>query len=308
MPLRRINQPQITQFMDSGMTKERQRGIDLQLIKFMTCSNISFTAIESPYFKQMCSLLHKQYKVPSAFQASNALLNGLYADHMESLNTRLREQKYVSLATDSWKDSSQNTIVNVVACIRKPILLSSVIIKESLTADVYKKELVRVMASFGLEGKVVQIITDGGSNAVKARDELAGTYPMINSSYCVSHQLNLLIGDLLKTKQFNQQIKLLVKILYKIKYNSQFRTQCQRIASNEDVVFTAVILPSPTRWEYYVRVVDGALKKKVVLKYLAAGDLIPIEMTDDETEIRKLMGTEAFWSQLTVVSIKHLID
>lgn len=102
MPLRRINQPKITQFMDSGMTKERQRSIDLQLIKFVVCSNISFTAIESPYFKQMCNILHEQYKVPSRYQASNSILNGFYAYHLELLNSRLSDLKYVALTTDSW--------------------------------------------------------------------------------------------------------------------------------------------------------------------------------------------------------------
>ena len=128
------------------------------------------------------------------------------------------------------------------------------------------------------------------------------------SSYCVPHQLNLLIGDLMKDKAFEEQIKLLVRVLVKIKYSADVRKRCDEVAAMKKAPFGAVVLPSATRWSYYVRVIDDFIEKRLVIQYLQEMDYFQkvFKMKDEESEEYKIlesMQTDAYWNQLNVVSI-----
>lgn len=302
IPVRRVKQPKISEYMDSNMTQHRQQSIDKSLITLCVKKNIPFDVLNSQEFRDFCEKLHSQYEPPTSYTASKHLLNAVHADHLQAVGERLAGVKYLALATDSWTTNAGETVVNVVALIRKPVLLASVVVDESLTGQVYANIVEKAMIDFKIEEKVVQIITDGGANAKSGRDLLADKYKQITTSYCVSHQLNRLIQVLLSTKRFDQQIKLLVKILHHIKAKKTFRRYCEKIARNEGVTFKAPILPSNTRWEYYMRVVDDGLSKRKVLQYLARGQKFDMNLSQAEEELIVRMGTDVYWQELKVVS------
>jgi hypothetical protein len=54
----------------------------------------------------------------------------------------LQEAKFIVVAFDGWLNVVQNKIVNVVALIRHPLLLCSVQVDTSLTADKYKEIII----------------------------------------------------------------------------------------------------------------------------------------------------------------------
>lgn len=46
------------------------------------------------------------------------------------------------------------------------------------------------------EDKVIQVVTDSASSAVKSRDLLVAKYPHITSSACTAHCLDLALEDI----------------------------------------------------------------------------------------------------------------
>lgn len=303
----RLKQSKISDYMDRPLSKQKQDLIDQILVKALVFNNIAFNVLESPSFRSLLSSLNSSYRIPSRLTASHPILNKLFFDYECMVRDRLNRVPFVSVATDSWKDEQQNTIVNIVACIRKPVVLRSIRVESTLTGDAYMKLIWDVCDEYCIKDKCVQIISDGGSNIVKARNDIAKEYPHVNSSYCVPHHLILMIGDVMKTNAFSQQIKLLIRLLVKIKYSAEVRKMCKDTAELKGWRFTKVSLPAPTRWIYYARVIQNVTEKKDVFMFLAQMRYFHkhLNATEGSEEAKQLdkMAEESFWDRLRVVSL-----
>lgn len=302
---RLIYQPLITDYMDMPIDRKRKQQIDTSLTSLLVKCNIPFQAIEHPAFQRFCSALNSKYQLPSRRVVSNRLLNVAYDENQEKVKLVMETCNYLSIVVDGWKDVTQQQVINVVACIRRPILLSSNTVEEDrITGDVYKKIIWDTITKYELEGKVVQIISDKGSNVMNARDSLMNEKDGIWSSTCVSHQLNNVIKEFLSIPSIHQQINLLIRILTKIKYNSPLRASCKRVAAALGVTFNQVVLPAPTRWEYYERVLGDVLDKQQVIREQLILKTFHKYMTisEEEEEIVQLLTDPESWIRMAKVT------
>lgn len=122
-------------------------------------NNIAFNVLNSQSFHDFINALNSKYKVPSPWSASHKIMDSVFNEHQQQIQQKLDETPFLAIATDSWSNEHQQTIVNIVACCRKPILLRSIHVDGSLTGVVYADLIKETIDMYGIRDKVVQIIT-----------------------------------------------------------------------------------------------------------------------------------------------------
>jgi hypothetical protein len=120
----------------------------------------------------------------------------------------------------------------------------------------------------------VQVISDGENTVISARKALQRESRLIVSSYCKSHGLNVLIGNLVKTGSIHRTCKFLVKILNKLKYSCVLRRKAEK--RYQDLGFgkmPKVVLPPATRWSFWLETLNYAGSIGMLLTSMAENGL-----------------------------------
>lgn len=304
-------QPKIQHFMHRVLSDAEHKQVDRLLINCFVKKSIPFSVVDSSEFRSFVSSLSKGYRLPHSKKLKGPLLNKLYGEHESSVRQELKDTKHIAVCFDGWTNVVQNKVVNIVACVRHPLLLTSVQVDDSLTSDRYADIIWKTLCDFQIEDKVIQIISDGEKTVEKARQLLVNKSRKITSSYCKSHGLNLLIHDLLKSESVACVCRTIVKILHKLKYNSTVRRTAQRHA--EALGFPSlpkVKLPSITRWQYWAQTLEFASNISDILSLMAKRkELLPFfkkngksTLTANELKVIETMGNPtSFWPKITQV-------
>jgi len=122
----------------------------------------------------------------------------LYANVLEEVRAKLSQAEFVTLTTDGWTSITTDGYIAVTAHFindaweMKSCLLECCKYSERHTAENLKDELKRVVADWGLTGKVCAIVTDNAANVTSAV-RLTGWRHLP----CFAHTLNLIVqaGD-----------------------------------------------------------------------------------------------------------------
>lgn len=271
---------------------------------------LPFLLVKSPSFQNLIHFSNKNYKIPSYKTVQKKLLNSCFQNHQMNMMEELRRAQFIAVCFDGWQNVVRNKIVNVVACIRYPLLLCSVRVDESLDSEMYKQIVWKAIVDHGIDLKVVQVMSDGENTVDKARRLLQVQSRIITSSYCKSHGLNLLIKDLMDMDSINRIRRFLVKILKRIKYSSVLRRKAEE---RSDMLghpsLPKVVLPPATRWSFWFETLHYAASISDVLSLMAkTGDFTHHRddkskpLTQDEQQILHEMETNSFWKRIRAVS------
>ena len=310
-PKSRLRQQPLRSLLPGLSAKERKEA-NKHLVKCIVTSSLPFSFVSSEYFRSFVSCLRPGFQLPSHNTIKGPLLNSAYADHMEETRKALASASFVAICFDGWTNVRQDKVVNVVACVRRPLLLASVQVKGTLDAKAYAKIVCDTISSFDLEDKVVQLVTDGESTVAAAKQEIRKQFRFADSSSCKSHGLNLLIGDLIKCPSVSRVARLLIKILNKLKYSRTARrtadTYAQRLNGAD---LPRARLPPATRWQYWSQALECAYSMKSVLSFMSrkqgftsffrrgTGD----SLDEEERQVLEEMKDEdVFWSRIRSVS------
>lgn len=320
-------QPSIEYMMYRRMGPKEKEDVDSKLLNLIVKRYLPFSVCETKEFKDFCYSLNRGYPVPCRKSLSGPLLVNEFKKHSTKINELLSEAKFICLIFDGWQTVTQKKVVNIVACIRKPILLRSVDVTvklsatddNRLTAMKYRRIIEDTMDRFFIRNKVIQICSDGEAACRKASkdavDQLNLVIPGVESSYCKSHCMNLLVKDLIGMRTFAAKCNFIVKLLNKLKYSSPAREIAVRRAKTclrENM--PAVVLPSMTRWSYWSETLKYAFKIREILTQMSQhGEFTKLfgknELNSEDSTLMMDMGFDgSFWNKIESVSPSPELD
>jgi len=107
------------------------------------------------------------------------LLNDKYNEITENNNNQIEKSKYVCITSDGWTNNRNESIINFMVTLPKPLFWKALETKESLhTAEYISEKLEEVISEVG-QDKVVAVLTDNAANMKKAHKILNNKFNKI---------------------------------------------------------------------------------------------------------------------------------
>ena len=181
-----------------------------------------------------------------------------------------------------------------------PILYKSIYTKaESHTGEYLSEKILEIIEEIG-PPKVLAVITDSASAMIKARRLINEKYPHISVYSCAAHNLNSLIGDVMKVDTFKSVSDSAKNIVKEVNSSHLLKATFNEI--QEDIVKTdktkkskkiSLKLPGNTGWGTILFNAESLLYNKKALKRLAITDGIILRH-----DIQISILDEDFWCGL----------
>lgn len=271
--------------------------IDAALARAAYATGMPLCCFENKYWSDALKLLKLDYKPPTKYAMSNALLDAEYYRIKNDMDEKIKKTSSLGLISDGWTNVRGRGVVNFIITTPQPIFWSSIYPGIQRETGEYIKEQVRkVMDEVGAE-KFVALVTDNASNMRAAWRQIQAHYNHIDCIGCAAHGLNLLFGDIMKIncfKTFFTQCKNVIKHinrrhvclavfeeLQKEKYGSQY---------------TTLKLPSKTRWAGAIATFKSLIVNREALEAL----VITNGGAHVDRDIKQTILSDCLWSQLKV--------
>lgn len=211
--------------LDSHVTKIDPKGLlEMQTLftKAIISGDVSFNFCQNEYLKQFFEKLGTAFQPPSAWSSSGKILSTLEADAKKEINDIIRGEPHFSLALDGWENIRNLGVMNVMLCNPNVTIFygSYPTGDQPQTAENIATQLNGILREIsGLYGeeKIVAIVSDRGSNYLKARNDIANSNKNIVSIHCTPHLLNNLAEDITKIPSICGVINNVKKIINEIK-------------------------------------------------------------------------------------------
>lgn len=134
---------------------------------------LPLSIVERPEFVQAMRTVDPRFVVPSRRSLCRDVLPHAFAKVENELKRICKENRFVSLTLDIWTDRRMRSFFAVTLhlieqCLFKSHLLAFKCLSGSHTGDNLLKEYEEITAQYGIEEKVVRLITDNASNNIKA--------------------------------------------------------------------------------------------------------------------------------------------
>ena len=230
----------ILNFVNRTSTHTKET-LDILLAKYIFSANLSFHSVENEEFKNFISQMRPSYKLPSAKTIGGPLLNKVYNEIRQEVESELNGKEIV-LQQDGWSSSQNHPIVaHSATCGRKNYFLQAITTgTNTKSADycqkLFEQELIRVENEF--QAKVIGCVTDN-CNAMKLmRANLVTKYQDLYVYGCNSHLLNL-VGQSFTPTQLKGRV---------VKVQSYFRNTHFASASLLEKRGRRPVMPGDTRW------------------------------------------------------------
>ncbi|XP_063239945.1 zinc finger BED domain-containing protein 4-like [Bacillus rossius redtenbacheri] len=236
------------------------------LIAQMICLDQQpFSIVENVGFRQLVQALEPRYTIPTRKTFSNKLIPEMYSNLKENVKKELEDAKYIGITTDLWTSTSQDDYLSITVhfidndfsfkhyCIEvKPFL------EVSHTASNLCSFLVETITLWGLQDKVVAVVTDNGRNVVAALS--ASPFEHIS---CFAHTLQLVLKDaFLNSKLVSNLTSACRRIVGHFKHSSKnckILAKCQNMAGLPN---HRLIQDEPTRWNSTLHMLKRLVEQK----------------------------------------------
>jgi hypothetical protein len=149
--------------------------------------------------------------------------------------------------------------------------------------------------------KLSSLVTDNAKVMKKAWRILMNKYPSIIYIGCISHNLNLLIGDIIKLDGVADFLKKSKNIVKFFKSHNIPLAVFKRHQQNNNQHQVSLKLPVITRWGSSVMCLDSLIKNRLPLE-LAVTEL----SRDIDIDIKLYIQDEEFWD--SIISIHNILD
>jgi hypothetical protein len=151
--------------------------IDQSLTKLIIAKSLPLTFVEGPDFKDITNSLDIRYVAPCPRTIRNTLLPANVVRLKNNIMRILQAMKKLNISTDLWSDPDLRSFIafgaqgvdeqwKLIKCIIGVRRLIG-----SHTNTLIYEEFVKLAKEYGIEDKLFKVISDGGSNVVKAFDE-----------------------------------------------------------------------------------------------------------------------------------------
>ncbi|XP_040070473.1 uncharacterized protein LOC120843251 [Ixodes scapularis] len=162
---------QLTLNFASGRVPQKQ--LDSLIVNFVVDSLQPFSVVEAPSFVKLVDTLAPENTVPTR-RMLMARIDERYEEMKTSLRKAFDEVPCVTATADCWTSFRRCYLAATVSWLEPASLKrnSAVLICQRMTGSVTHDKiadlLLEVFKEYGLEGKVTKVVTDNGSNFVKA--------------------------------------------------------------------------------------------------------------------------------------------
>ena len=192
----------------------KKKELDDLVVRMIVEDLQPLSVVEDKGFKKLVNGLNPRYDLPSRREIGRTLLPSIYNREIERARQELDKVKHISLKTDIWTSRQTKAFITVTAhyispeWILKSVVLDTVQMVKSHTADNIAEELRLVRNKWGISDKINSIVTDNAANMTAAIKQIN-----VRHIPCFAHSLNLVVQDSIKTTEDVQKLKEKIKTI-----------------------------------------------------------------------------------------------
>lgn len=262
--------------------------------------------VENPAFKRFLHLLSPAYAPPNRRALAGHLLDDVYAHTKAQMDRIIKEAAgQLTLVTDGWTNQRVESLTNYVVSTRKhSIFVDSEVVTERHTGEVIESGITRILEELGGQKAVVAVVTDSAANMRKAWPELQSRYPGLLTLGCASHQVNLLVGDILKVSTLATTLNNALHVIRYFKSSPARTNELNKAASRLEERRVALKLPAATRWQGKMEATRSLIQNKPYVQAVLAnqtaclGTSVTTKNMALWAEMKALVEDYWFWAQL----------
>ncbi|OXA46208.1 hypothetical protein Fcan01_19280 [Folsomia candida] len=295
----------------NAISKLKMKELQTIRVNAMINGNIPFNWLQDPVLNSFFQKLGSGFVMPSPQQASTSILSALNKDALTCVNDAISNNRHLSIIIDGWKNCRGVPVINII--LANP---SSCIFYKSYEpganretgeylASVIKGVIEEVQATHG-QGKIVAIVTDQGSNFVRARRVISNEETILSIN-CGAHMPNLLAEDISKIPSINRFLKKSTNVVKEIKksklklarYYDEYQKWIddERVKGNTPKSRVTLTLPSKSRWYGIRDMFHKLLRARPVLERLSI-----LHEIDFTSSTRMALKDDSFWTKLEHVA------
>lgn len=214
----------------------------------------------------------------------------------------------LTLVTDGWTNQRVESLTNYVVTTRThSIFLESEVLMERHTSDVIQSGIERILEELGGRKAVVAVVTDNAANMKKAWQGLESNYAGLLTLGCASHQLNLLVNDILRASTLAITLSQAIRVIKYFKSSSARTNELNKAASRASATRISLKLPSATRWQGKLEAVNSLIRNKPYIQRVLAnrsaclGTAITTQNVAIWQELKVLTKGYLFWATLEIL-------
>lgn len=245
-----MRQTSVNTFLKRKIGVGARKGIDKVLMRLFTGDFQPFSVVEDAGFKAFVSALNPSYQLPSRRTITNSLLPAAYEEVYNEVKEEMRNVKAITLTTDCWTSRNTENYFGVTGHYitenfeAKSVLLDCSCFEGSHSSQNLADALNKVIDEWGLQQKVVLVVSDNAANITKAVKDILH----LNHFGCFAHTINLIAKDSLELEEVNTILDKVKQIVGHFKRSTtsmaKFMDQ-QKLLQNEP---RKLIQCAPTRW------------------------------------------------------------
>lgn len=282
------------------ISRVEQESLELAFAKSVFRCGLFLSLPEMEPIQDLWQQAKPAFKLPSRKKLSEKLLDNVFDETKHSVETLINESINMCLITDGWSDLVNEHWTNYILTTPRPVFFTA-----HPTSDIRQngetiaENIEKVIIEVG-PSKISALVTDNASVMKKAWRLLELRYPKIFFLGCISHSLNLLVGDIMKISWCANILKNAKEIVLYFRSHQiplailrrhQLATYKQRISLK---------LPVKTRWGSSAMCLNSILQNQLALKVA----VMEIEYSDHKMLpklIKNIINDEIFWKNVEIL-------
>jgi hypothetical protein len=299
---------------DVEMSAEEKKKFEVYWLHATLDANLSFMWGEYDHVDKLMKFLKPSVEIPCRRRISGPVLDAENDRVFIEGIKKLKEGHSITLVLDSWKSIQKKSLFGVLLVSADTYLLYDLKdISESQHTGAYVHQITKALLQELHEKHRISInaiVTDGGSEMAKMRRLMNASNPSIATVWCISHLLNLLFGDLLKSTEDDDCKSVIDSCVLVVNWICNRQVALGLLRKKQLELYQkeiALVQPGDTRWNSYVYCLESLEKTSLALrtvfleKQTNLVEGLKRDKKKNAEKIIKIVIDSAFWEKLGVL-------